>query len=67
MCCVAETVSTDLESFASHAGRSTIKTADVMLLARRNEGLEGILRAFVEERLAEKEKTKAKGKGKERG
>ena len=34
----------DLESFAKHAGRSTIKTDDVMLLTRRNEGLESILR-----------------------
>ena len=34
----------DLESFAKHAGRSTIKTDDVMLLTRRNEGLEGILK-----------------------
>lgn len=39
----------DLESFASHAGRSTVKTDDVMLLARRNEGLEEILRKAVEE------------------
>ncbi|KAJ9613269.1 MHF histone-fold complex component [Cladophialophora chaetospira] len=34
----------DLESFSKHAGRSTIKTDDVMLLSRRNEGLEQILR-----------------------
>ena len=38
----------DLESFASHAGRRTIKTDDVMLLTRRNEGLETILKDFVE-------------------
>lgn len=32
-----------------HAGRSTVNVSDVMLLARRNEGLESILRAFVEQ------------------
>ncbi|KAJ9214774.1 hypothetical protein DTO166G4_3606 [Paecilomyces variotii] len=46
-----ETVSQDLESFAKHAGRSTINVADVMLLTRRNEGLESILRAFVDQQL----------------
>ncbi|PWY89840.1 hypothetical protein BO70DRAFT_129786 [Aspergillus heteromorphus CBS 117.55] len=44
-----ETVSQDLESFAKHAGRSTVTVADVMLLARRNEGLESILKAFIEQ------------------
>ncbi|KAJ9643831.1 MHF histone-fold complex component [Knufia peltigerae] len=37
-------IAVDLESFAKHAGRTTIKTDDVMLLTRRNEGLETILR-----------------------
>lgn len=32
-----------------HAGRSTVNVSDVMLLARRNEGLDSILRAFVEQ------------------
>lgn len=41
-------MATDLESFANHAGRSTIKTDDVLLLARRNEGLETILKDKVE-------------------
>ncbi|KAL5338321.1 kinetochore component CENP-S-domain-containing protein [Aspergillus crustosus] len=43
-----ETASQDLESFAKHAGRSTVNVSDVMMLARRNEGLESILRAFVD-------------------
>ncbi|KAI1610695.1 hypothetical protein EDD36DRAFT_489978 [Exophiala viscosa] len=34
----------DLESFAKHAGRSKVQTDDVMLLTRRNEGLEMILK-----------------------
>jgi centromere protein S len=41
-------VSRDLETFAKHGGRSTVNADDVMLLARRNEGLEELLRAFVE-------------------
>ncbi|OJJ62564.1 hypothetical protein ASPSYDRAFT_41249 [Aspergillus sydowii CBS 593.65] len=43
-----ETASQDLESFAKHAGRSTINVSDVMMLARRNEGLESILSTFVD-------------------
>lgn len=41
--------SRDLESFAKHAKRSQINTDDVLLLARRNEGLETLLKNFVEE------------------
>lgn len=36
-----------------HAGRSTVNVSDVMLLARRNEGLESILRAFVDQQREE--------------
>jgi len=55
------TVATDLESFAKHAGRNTIKTDDVLLLARRNEGLESILKQKVDEiRVKNEQKAKEK-------
>lgn len=44
----SENAATDLESFANHAGRSSINTDDVLLLTRRNEGLESIIKAEVE-------------------
>ncbi|PWW77015.1 hypothetical protein C7212DRAFT_294472 [Tuber magnatum] len=59
-----ENTSRDLESFARHAGRSTVNTDDVLLLARRNEGLGELLRAFVDEENAGKLADKGKGKGK---
>ncbi|KAJ6164700.1 Histone-fold [Penicillium chermesinum] len=43
-----EGASLDIEAFAKHAGRSTVQTSDVLMLGRRNEGLDQILRAFVE-------------------
>ncbi|KAJ9501539.1 MHF histone-fold complex component [Exophiala xenobiotica] len=49
----------DLESFAKHAGRTTIRTDDVMLLSRRNEGLETILRKELKK--LEQEKNKKDG------
>ncbi|EXJ55451.1 hypothetical protein A1O7_08378 [Cladophialophora yegresii CBS 114405] len=49
----------DLESFAKHAGRTSIRPADVMLLTRRNEGLEQILR----EELKRLEQAKSKKDG----
>ncbi|MCJ1340806.1 hypothetical protein MMC09_006102 [Bachmanniomyces sp. S44760] len=45
-----ENVAMDLECFAKHAKRQTIRTEDVMLLSRRNEGLESVLRAFLDRR-----------------
>lgn len=49
-----------------HAGRSTVNTDDVLLLARRNEGLGDLLKAFVDKENAEKTGSGgvAKGKGK---
>lgn len=56
---------TDLESFANHAGRSRITTDDVLLLARRNEGLESILKQTVQE-VKKRNQEKAKQKSAER-
>ncbi|KAL2067638.1 hypothetical protein VTL71DRAFT_15734 [Oculimacula yallundae] len=56
-----ENVAIDLESFARHANRSTITTDDVLLMTRRNDALQGMMREFVE---AEKGKNAAKDKGK---
>lgn len=36
-----------------HAGRSTINTDDVLLLARRNDGLGDLLKTFVDKEGAE--------------
>jgi centromere protein S len=44
-----ENVSHDLEAFAKHAGRSTINTSDVLLLARKNEGLQDVLKQQAKE------------------
>ena len=48
-----------MEAFATHAGRKTISADDVLMLARRNEGLESVLRGCLEE--VEKESGKAGG------
>lgn len=61
------TTATDLESFAMHANRSTIKTPDVLLLARRNEGLESILKDTIErikEKNEQEHRNNASSKGK---
>lgn len=39
-----ENVTRDLEAFAKHAGRSTINTQDVVLLGRRNDALDDLLK-----------------------
>ena len=46
---LTENVSHDLEAFAKHAGRSTINTSDVLLLARKNEGLQDVLKQHAKE------------------
>ena len=53
-----ETAAVDLESFAKHAGRTTVKTDDVMLLTRRNDGLEQILKKAMEDLKKENRKRK---------
>lgn len=45
----AANTSRDLETFAKHGGRTTINTSDVMLLSRRNEGLENVLQRTLDE------------------
>lgn len=57
----AENVAIDLESFSRHATRTSITTDDVLLLARRNADLNGIIKDFVDEQKAAKV---SKGKGK---
>lgn len=56
-----ENVALDLESFSRHAGRTTVQTDDVLLLARRNADLHDIIKDFVDEQNAAKV---SKGKGK---
>lgn len=38
----------DLESFARHAGRERVQVPDVLMLARRNDGLKEVLNERVE-------------------
>lgn len=52
----------DLESFSRHAGRTTIQTDDVLLLARRNADLHSIIKDYVDEQNAAKV-SRGKGKG----
>jgi centromere protein S len=58
-----ENIAVDVEGFAKHAGRNTVTMDDVMLLARRNEGLEEVLKEVKDE--IDKERGD-KGKGKKR-
>ncbi|KAI0021933.1 kinetochore component CENP-S-domain-containing protein [Xylariomycetidae sp. FL0641] len=58
----AQNVAMDLETFSRHAGRSTITTDDVLLLARRNQDLHGIVKEFIDDHKAAKTNNKGKGK-----
>ncbi|KAJ2899977.1 hypothetical protein MKZ38_002696 [Zalerion maritima] len=58
-----ENVAKDLETFSRHAGRTTITTDDVLLLARRNEDLHDMIKDFIDNQKAEKaERAAAAGK-----
>ncbi|QYT05779.1 hypothetical protein H0G86_012661 [Trichoderma simmonsii] len=50
-----ENVAIDLETFCNHAGRSTVTTDDVLLLARKNPDLHQIMKNYVDEIKADKE------------
>ncbi|PTB62887.1 hypothetical protein BBK36DRAFT_1172177 [Trichoderma citrinoviride] len=50
-----ESVAIDLETFCNHAGRTTVTTDDVLLLARKNPDLHDIMKDFVDGLRAEKE------------
>lgn len=60
-------MATDLESFSNHASRTTVTTDDVLLLARKNPDLHGIMEEFVAEQRVEKEALKGRAKGKGKG
>ncbi|KAI1036826.1 hypothetical protein LB505_007140 [Fusarium chuoi] len=62
----AENVATDLESFSNHAGRSTVTTDDVLLLARKNPDLHQIMKEFVDQAKAEKGTAKGRGSASKR-
>ncbi|KAF3191061.1 hypothetical protein TWF106_001337 [Orbilia oligospora] len=56
-----DNIAKDLENFAKHANRSTVSTADVLLLARKNPDLHGLLQKVVDDEVAERA-AKAAGK-----
>ncbi|TGZ80780.1 hypothetical protein EX30DRAFT_395952 [Ascodesmis nigricans] len=62
-----ESVVGDLEAFAGHANRTTINTDDVLLLTRRNEGLESLIREKIEEGKTERAAATAATAGSGRG
>ncbi|KAK3904303.1 kinetochore component CENP-S-domain-containing protein [Staphylotrichum tortipilum] len=61
-----DNVARDLESFSQHAGRTTVTTDDVLLLARRNQDLHGVIKDVVDREKAAKARGAAKGKRRSR-
>lgn len=56
----------DLESFSGHAGRTTVTTDDVLLLARKNPDLHQLMEEFIDARKAAGAAAGGSGKGKGR-
>ncbi|KAL2023940.1 hypothetical protein VTK56DRAFT_717 [Thermocarpiscus australiensis] len=61
--CQIENVAMDLESFSRHAGRTTVTTDDVLLLARRNQDLYAVIKDAIDREKAARVKGKGKSKG----
>ncbi|PQE16767.1 apoptosis-inducing taf9-like domain 1 family protein [Rutstroemia sp. NJR-2017a BBW] len=57
-----ENVTMDLESFAQHAGRTTITTDDVLLITRRNDALYDIMKDFIDKEKAKSAKNKERNR-----
>ncbi|EAA32120.2 hypothetical protein GE21DRAFT_7196 [Neurospora crassa] len=55
-----ENVAIDLETFSQHAGRTTVTTDDVLLLARRNSDLQSVIKDCVDHLKAAKVKEKTR-------
>lgn len=56
----SENVAIDLETFSQHAGRTTVTTDDVLLLARRNSDLQSVIKDCVDKLKAAKVKEKTR-------
>ncbi|KAK1761024.1 kinetochore component CENP-S-domain-containing protein [Echria macrotheca] len=59
-----ENVAIDLETFSRHAGRTTVTTDDVLLLARRNTDLHAMIKDVVDRQQAAKADKGGGGQGK---
>ncbi|KAB5575834.1 kinetochore component CENP-S-domain-containing protein [Coniochaeta sp. 2T2.1] len=55
-----ESAAIDLESFSRHAGRTTINTDDVLLMTRRNDDLQDMIRDFIDKEKAKKARAKSR-------